>query len=99
MGKGKGAASQKRSGASASTKPANRSRSTANNWQSANVADQLVELRQQSLQLNALPWPLGIDHFSHRQDARGIGQRQVIFQDGLHARQENPLQPLLEVQR
>ncbi|MNN84765.1 hypothetical protein D3C81_2019650 [compost metagenome] len=41
----------------------------------------------------------GKDHFGHLLNPRSIRQRQVLLKDCFHARQKDPLQPLLEVQR
>ena len=66
--------------------------------QLTSVDDQLIELFQRVTQAEALPRPVGVDHLGHFQDPRRIRQGQVLFQDLLHTREEDPLQPLVEVQ-
>ncbi|MOA43771.1 hypothetical protein D3C78_1659580 [compost metagenome] len=67
----------------------------------ARGSDQQVKLFKQHLKLPILATQvaLGEDHFSHFLNPRGIRQWQILLKDVFHLRQEDPLQPLLEIQR
>ena len=66
--------------------------------QLTSVDDQLVELFQRIAQTQAFLRPGGIDHLGHLHDPGSIRQWQILFEDLLHAHEEDPLQPLMEVQ-
>lgn len=62
-------------------------------------ADQPVELAKRRQQTGDFLATLRIGHLGHGQDTRGLRQGAVAFENQLHPRQEDPLQPLLERQR